>query len=258
MARTTAARKAPAVSDAEWQARVDLAAAYQLTDLYGWSDLSSTHISVRVPGEDAFLINPYGMMFGEITASRLLKVDHKGRLLVPSDYPFNPAGFIIHGAIHRARADVHCVMHTHTRAGIAVAMQADGLLPVSQKALILMGFLAYHDFEGVVLETGEQDRLIADLGDGKIMILRNHGLMSVGATVAEAFVWMHRLEAACRYQVDGMAGGARLCVPPEEVRRKTIEQGLRVLGPQGHARTGFEWPSIVRELERARGTSYRT
>ena len=258
MARTNAARNAPAMSDAEWQTRIDLAAAYQLTDLYGWSDLSSTHISARVPGADAFLINPYSLLFGEITASRLLKVDHKGRLLAPSDYPFNPAGFVIHGAIHRARPDVHCVMHTHTRAGIAVAMQADGLLPVSQKALILMGFLAYHDFEGVVLETGEQERLIADLDDKKIMILRNHGLMSVGTSVAEAFVWMHRLEAACRYQVDGMAGGARLRVPPEEVRRKTIEQGLRILGPQGHARTGFEWPSIVRELERERGTSYRT
>lgn len=246
------------MDEAEWQARVDLAAAYQLTDLHGWSDLSSTHISARVPGQDAFLINPYGVMFGEITASSLLKVDHAGNLLAPSDHPFNPAGFIIHGAIHMARPDVHCVMHTHTRAGIAVAMQEDGLLPVSQKALILMGFLAYHDFEGVVLEAGEQDRLVADLGDRRIMILRNHGLISVGASVAEAFVWMHRLEAACRYQVDGMAGGARLRVPPEDVRQRTIEQGLRILGPNGHARTGFEWPSIVRELERERGTGYRT
>jgi ribulose-5-phosphate 4-epimerase/fuculose-1-phosphate aldolase len=246
------------MSDAEWRTRVDLAACYQLVDLHGWSDLSSTHISAKIPGSEEFLINPYGVMFGDITASSLLKVDRAGRVLSETTYPFNPAGFLIHSAIHAGRPDVGCVLHTHTRAGSAVAAQADGLLPISQKAMILEGFLAYHDYEGVVLDEGEKERLVAHLGDKHVLILRNHGLLTVGETVGAAFAWMHRIEMACRYQVDALAGGARLHVPPPEVRARTREQGLRILGPNGHARSGFEWPGLLRQLERERGTSYRT
>ena len=247
------------MTEAEWSARVELAAAYQLTDLYGWTDLAGTHISMRIPGTEEFLLNPFGLFFEEITASSLIKVDAQGQLLSASDYPINPAGFIIHSAIHMGSADAHCVMHTHTRAGNAVAMQADGLLPITQKALILAPFLAYHDYEGIALNEAERARLVADLGtDGKVMILRNHGLLSVGGTVAEAFVWMHRLETACRYQVDGLAGNAKLHYPSDEVQQTTREQGYKVLGPNGFSRTGFEWPALLRKLERERGTSYKT
>ncbi|MSP83085.1 MAG: class II aldolase/adducin family protein [Alphaproteobacteria bacterium] len=246
------------MTDAEWAVRVDLAACYQLVDLHGWSDMSSTHISARVPGTDQFLINPYGVMFGDITASSLLKIDQGGNVLSETTYPFNPAGFVIHSAIHGGRADAHCVLHTHTRAGIAVASQADGLLPLTQKGMILAGFVAYHDYEGLVLEDGEKERLVAHLGDRQILIMRNHGLMTVGDSVAAAFAWMHRTEMACRYQIDAMSGGARLHLPAPEVQRRTQEQGLRILGPNGHARSGFEWPGLLKQLERERGTSYRT
>ena len=150
------------------------------------------------------------------------------------------------------------MLHTHTRAGNAVAMQEGGLLPLSQKALIVTGWLAYHDYEGVVLDAAEQDRLTRDLGDKAILVMRNHGLLTCGDTVGAAFVWMHRVEAACRYQIDGMAGGAPLRTPGEEVRRRTIEQGLRIFAPNGHARVGMEWPSLLARLERERGTSYRS
>lgn len=245
-------------AEAEWRVRCDLAACHQLVDLYGWSDLSGTHISARVPGTDHFLINPYGLLFDQITASSLLKVDRDGAVLGDGDRPFNPAGFLIHSCIHRARPDVNCVLHTHTRAGNAVAMQEGGLLPLSQKALIVTGWIAYHDYEGVVLDAAEQDRLTRDLGDKAILVMRNHGLLTCGDTVGAAFVWMHRVEAACRYQVDGMAGGAPLRTPGEEVRRRTIEQGLRIFAPNGHARVGMEWPSLLARLERERGTSYRS
>ena len=240
------------MSREEWQARCDLAACYQLVDHYGWSDLSSTHITARVPGTDDILFNPYGVLFDQITASSLVRVDAGG------DPAINPAGFLIHRAIHEARPDVHCVLHTHTRAGNAVAMQERGLLPLTQKALILMGWIAYHDFEGVVLDADEQERLVRNLGDNMILVLRNHGLLTCGESVGGAFVWMHRMEAACRYQIDGMAGGAALRFPAEDVQRRTIEQGRRILGPDGHARSGMEWPSLVAQLERARGTAWRT
>ena len=246
------------VSEQEWQARCDLAACYQLVDLYGWSDLSATHISARVPGTGHFLINPYGLLFDQITASSLVKIDHEGQVIGGSDYPFNPAGFLIHSCIHRARPDVHCVLHTHTRAGNAVAMQAGGLLPLTQKALIILGWTAYHDYEGVVLDAGEQERLVESLGDKMILILRNHGLLTCGDGVGGAFVWMHLIEAACRYQLDGLAGGVALHYPSEVVQRKTIEQGLRIFAPSGHARVGLEWPSLLARLERERGTGYRT
>lgn len=247
------------ISEAEWEVRVDLAAAYQLTDLFGWTDLAGTHISVRVPGTDTFLLNPYGLFFEEITASSLIKVDKDGKLLSESEYPINPAGFIIHSAVHAGREDAHCVMHTHTRAGNAVAMQAEGLLPITQKALILEPFLAYHNYEGVALDASERERLVADLGEGgRVMILRNHGLLTVGATVGEAFVWMHRIEMACCYQVDGLAGNRPLHFPSEEVQAKTRDQAWSTLGPNGFARAGREWPALMRKLERARGDSYKT
>ncbi len=245
------------VSEEEWQARRDLAACYQLVDLYGWSDLSGTHISARVPGTEHFLINPYGLLFDQITASTLVKVDHDGKVIGDSDYPINPAGFLIHSCIHRARPDVNCVLHTHTRAGNAVAMQTDGLLPLSQKALIIMGWTAYHDYEGVVLDADEQARLVESLGDKMILILRNHGLLTCGDSIGGAFVWMHRIEAACRYQIDGLASGVPLNYPSKAVQKKTIEQGLQIFAPSGHARVGMEWPSLLTQLERERGEGYR-
>ena len=246
-------------SEREWQARVDLAAAYQLVDLYGWSDLSGTHISARIPGTEDFLINPYGMLFDEITASSLVKVNQDGEVTSPTDYPINPAGFVIHSAIHAGRADVHCVLHTHTRAGNAVAMQEEGLLPLTQKALILQAFVTYHEYEGIAVNPDERARLVDDLGpQGQMMILRNHGLLSVGASVGEAFVWMHRLEAACQYQVDGLAGGRALHFPSAEVQQRSVEQGHATLGPNGFARSGFEWPALLRKLERDRGVSYKS
>lgn len=253
-----AAPRPAGINEAEWQMRVDLAAAYQLVDLYGWSDLASTHISARIPDTEEFLINPYGMLFDEITASSLVKVNERGEVLSKTDYPVNPAGFVIHSAVHMGRPDVHCVLHTHTRAGNAVAMQAEGLLPLSQKALIILSFLRYHDYEGIAVNMEERERLVRDLGEhGRVMILRNHGLLSVGGSVAEAFVWMHRLEAACQYQVDGLAGGRPLHFPSEGVQQHSIEQGRATLGPNGFARTGFEWPALLRKLERERGPGYR-
>ena len=247
------------MSEAEWSARVDLAAAYQLTDLYGWTDMAGTHISARIPGTDEFLLNPFGLFFEEITASSLIKVDCDGNLLSDSEYPINPAGFIIHSAVHMGNPTAHCVMHTHTRAGNAVAMQSEGLLPNTQKALILEPFLSYHDYEGIALNEGERERLVADLGEhGRVMILRNHGLLSVGETVGEAFVWMYRAETACRYQVDGLSGGRDLHYPTEAVQESTRQQGWNAVGPNGFSRTGFEWPALLRKLERERGPSYKS
>ena len=259
MAMQAPAQNSSSIDDGEWQVRVDLAAAYQLVDLYGWSDLSGTHISARVPGTDSFLINPYGMLFDEITASSLVRVDINGAVLSETEFPINPAGFIIHSAIHAGRPNAHCVLHTHTRAGNAVAMQEDGLLPLTQKALILQSFIAYHEYEGIAVNPEERARLVEDLGQqGQMMILRNHGLLSVGETVAEAFVWMHRLEAACQYQVDGLSAARPLHYPSAEVQARSTEQGHATLGPNGFARSGFEWPALLRKLERDRGNSFRS
>ena len=241
----------------EWQLRCDLAACYRLVDLFGWSDLSSTHISARLPGQGRFLINPYGLLFDQITASNLVEVNDKGEA-VAGTAPVNPAGFLIHSCIHRARPDIGCVLHTHTSAGNAVAMQAEGLLPLSQKALILMGWIGYHDYRGVVLDAAEQESLAADLADNAILVLRNHGLLTCGATVGEAFVWMHRMEAACRYQVAGLTGGRALHIPDQEVQHRTIAQGRRIFAAGGHARAGQEWPSLLALLERERGDGWRS
>jgi ribulose-5-phosphate 4-epimerase/fuculose-1-phosphate aldolase len=244
----------------EWQTRCELAACYQLVDLYGMSDLAGTHISARVPGsEDHFLLNPLGLFFDEISASSLIKVDLEGRVIEGNADQLNPAGFVIHSAIHRARPHLTCVLHTHTRANNAVAMQQDGLLPLSQKALVMFDFIGYHDYEGSAEALGERERIVDDLGpEGRVLILRNHGALTVGCSIGEAFVWMHRLESACRYQVDGLAGGRPLNLLPESVIRHTRTQGRRILGPNGYMQCGaVEWPALVRKLERERGTSYR-
>ena len=245
------------MTPAEWQTRVDLAAAYRLAVIYGWTDLNNTHFSARIPGTEHFLLNPFGMLFDEITASSLIKLDRDGNILSQSDYPSNPAGFVIHSAIHMSAPDLNWVIHTHSRFGTAVATQAQGLLPVTQKALTLMGWLAYHDFEGAAFDTGERPRIVRDLGDRRILILRNHGLMTVGKTVGEAFVWMYRIETACRIQIDALSGGSELQPLSATTQAKTIEQGVKMYGPGGFIETGKEWPALLRQLERLDGTSYR-
>lgn len=247
------------MSPQEWQRRVDLAAAYRLAVIYGWTDLNNTHFSARVPGTThQFLLNPFGLFFDEITASSLIKVDHEGNILGDSDYLANPAGFNIHGAIHMAVPDAHCVIHTHGRFGTAVAMQKHGLLPASQKALTLMGWVAYHDFEGPALLADERPRIVSDLGDRKILILRHHGLLTVGSTVGEAFVWMYRIETACRMQIDALSGGSELSPLSEATQQRSIQQGLKMYGKGGFIEAGLEWPALLRQLERIDGTAYRT
>jgi ribulose-5-phosphate 4-epimerase/fuculose-1-phosphate aldolase len=208
----------------EQQLREQLAACYRLIAHFRMTDLIFTHISVRLPGpEHHFLINPYGLMFDEITASNLVKIDLQGRAVEPSPYPVNPAGFVIHSAIHGAREDAQCVLHTHTRAGCAVAAQACGLLPVNQISMEFYGKVAYHDYEGVALDLSEQQRLVADLGTQPVMILRNHGLLTVGRSVSEAFMRMYYLEKACEIQLAAQAGG-ELLLPPHAVCAHTERQ----------------------------------
>ena len=244
--------------DGEWHARCELAAAYRLASLYGWTDLNNTHFSMRVPGtDDQFLLNPFGMFFDEITASSLIKVNAEGEIIGDADYPMNPAGFVIHGAIHMSSAEHNCVLHTHSRFGTAVAMQKDGLLPASQKALTVMGWLGYHDFEGPALDAGEQPRIVKDLEDKRILILRNHGLLTVGETIGQAFVWMYRIETACRQQIDALSGGRELMPLSETTQQKSIKQGLSMYGPGGFIEVGREWPALLRQLERAGLDDYR-
>ena len=206
------------VSADEWQARVDLAACYRLVALHGWDDLVFTHITARVPGsEPHFLINPYGMLFEEVTASSLVKVDLAGNKVIPSPFDINPAGFIIHSAVHAAREDARCIIHLHTDAGVAVSAQRDGLLPISQNALFPLASMAYHAYEGVALREDEKARLIADLGQRHFMILRNHGTLTVGETVADAFLRMFVLERACRIQILAQSGGSPLIEVPKPI-----------------------------------------
>ena len=229
------------VSAAEWEARIDLAAAYRLVSLYKWEDLVFTHITLRVPdAEDQFLINPYGLFFDEITASSLVKIDLAGRKVQDSPFEVNPAGFVIHSAIHAARHDARCVMHTHTLNGVAVSAQRAGLLPISQHSMFTLSSLGYHDFEGPALNDDEKPRLVADLGDKSSLILRNHGLLTVGETVADAFVAMYYLEASCAIQVRAQAGGELIPVPKEVLDQATsrTRQGPRV------------WPGLLRRLDR--------
>ena len=242
------------VSPEEWQLRCDLAAAYRLVAMYGWSDLVFTHISARVPGpEHHFLINPYGLMFDEITASSLVKVDMQCNKLHDTPFPVNPAGFTIHSAVHEARHDVMCVLHTHTRAGVGVAAQKGGVLPISQQSTFVLASLAYHGYEGVAFRPEEKPRLQADLGDKTFLCLRNHGLLTVGATVADAWLAMYTFESACQIQVAAQAGGELVSVDPAIVAG--VAQAFKVqTGGLGGA---FVWPSLLRKLERA-DTSYRS
>jgi len=243
--------------ETEWEARCELAAAYRLCALYGWTDLNNTHLSLRVPGtRDHFLLNPFGLFFEEITASSLIKVDGEGNLISESDYPMNPAGFVIHGAIHMSGDDRHCVLHTHSRYGTAVSMQKHGLLPNSQKALTIMGWVGYHDFEGPALDESEQPRIVSDIEDKSILILRNHGLLSVGKTVGEAFVLLYRIETACRHQIDAMSGGAELQEISPTTQQKSIDLGLKMYGEGGFIEAGKEWPMLLRQLERAEMDGY--
>src|ERR1700694_1863583 len=213
------------ISEPEWQTRVDLAAAYRLVALYGWDDLIFTHISARVPdSEHHFLLNPYGMMFDEVTASSLVKVDLDGSKVTESPYFVNPAGFTIHSAVHAARADALCVMHLHTDYGIAVSAQQDGLLPISQQAMLALSSLAYHDYEGLALNEDEKRRLVADLGDKSHLILRNHGLLTVGRTAAEAFLSMFLFERACKIQILAQSGNGALLPIPDSIIERVASQ----------------------------------
>ncbi|MFN7862602.1 MAG: class II aldolase/adducin family protein [Curvibacter sp.] len=242
------------VSAEEWQLRCDLAAAYRLVAHYGWSDLVFTHISARIPGpEHHFLINPYGLMFDEITASSLVKVDPDCNKLVESPFPVNPAGFVIHSAIHAVREDAGCVLHTHSRAGVAVSAQKCGVLPISQQSTFVLGSLAYHDYEGVALRDEEKPRLQADLGTANYLMLRNHGLLTVGRTVPDAFLNMYIFEATCRIQLDAQAGGELVMVNPQ------ILQGIAGVTKQATAGQGanIAWPALLRKLERM-DPSYRS
>ena len=235
------------VSAEEWQLRVDLAACYRLVALYGWSDLVFTHISARIPGpEHQFLINPYGLMFDEITASSLVKVDQQCNKLIESPFPVNPAGFVIHSAIHDARLDVGCVLHTHSRAGVAVSAQRCGVLPISQQSTFVLASLGYHAYEGIAVRDDEKARLQADLANNKFLMLRNHGLLTVGATVPDAFLAMYTFENTCRIQVDAQAGGELVFFDPKIMEGLAEARQTATLG-QG---PNIAWPALIRKLDR--------
>src|SRR5690606_19561200 len=231
----------------------DLAACYRLVALYGWSDLVFTHISARIPGpEHHFLINPYGLMFDEITASSLVKVDQACNKLLDSPFPVNPAGFTIHSCIHQVREDAGCVLHTHSRAGVAVSAQKCGVLPISQQSTFVLASLGVHDYEGVALRDEEKPRLQRDLGDNNYLLLRNHGLLTVGPTVADAFLAMYIFENTCRIQIDAQAGGELVQIDPR------IMQGMAQVMKTATAGQGanIAWPALLRKLERT-DPSYR-
>lgn len=236
------------VSPEEWKLRVDLAAAYRLVAHYGWDDLVFTHISARVPGpEHHFLINPYGMMFEEITASSLVKIDMDAKKVAPSPFEVNPAGFTIHSAIHAVREDAQCVMHTHTVAGVAVSAQTHGLLPLSQQSLFPLSNLAYHDYEGLALREDEKARLQADLGKANSLILRNHGILVCGSNIPDAFLNLFILQRACEVQIAALAGGTAVTPVPQSIVNSMAEQVnavTRGLGGQ------LAWPALLRKLDR--------
>lgn len=236
------------VSAEEWQTRVDLAACYRLVALHGWDDLVFTHISAAVPGPDEhFLINPYGLMFEEVTASSLVKVDLQGNKVMESPHPINPAGFVIHSAIHEARHDVKCIIHTHTEDGIAVSVQEHGLLPLNQTALFPSASLSYHDYEGVALLDDEKPRLVADMGQTAFLILRNHGLLTAAATIPDAFLQAFLFEKACAIQIKAMAGGSQLRPVDTRIQAVIKQQGEEVTkGLGGH----LAWPGLLRKLDR--------
>lgn len=236
------------VSEAEWDLRVDLAACYRLVAHFGWDDLIFTHISARVPGpEHHFLINPYGMLFDEITASSLVKVGLDGQKVMESPYEVNPAGFTIHSAVHAAREDARCVLHTHSLNGLAVSAQKGGVLPISQQSIFVLSSLGYHAYEGVALRDDEKPRLVADLGDKSFLMLRNHGLLTVGETVADAFVFMYVFEAACMIQVRAQAGGGELIPIDPRIIAGAQAQAKQVTRGAGGS---LAWPGLLRRLDR--------
>jgi ribulose-5-phosphate 4-epimerase/fuculose-1-phosphate aldolase len=240
------------VSPLEWQARIDLAACYRLTAHYGMSDMMANHITLRVPGQEhAFLTNPYGMMYEEMTASCLVKIDHDGEVLYKPDfgelnYGLNKPGFILHSAVHKARPEVNCVIHTHTAAGLAVSSLACGMLPINQTAMRFLN-VSYHDYMGVVLDMTEQAILVHDLGNTDAMVLRNHGLLTCGRTVGEAFNWMHRMELSCRAQLAAMACNT----PIQQVSQHVLDETFMNYQPQTRRPYGvMEWPGLLRMLDR--------
>ncbi len=242
------------VSPEEWRIRVDLAACYRLVAAFGWSDLVFTHITARLPGDEhQFLINPYGMTFDEITASSLVKIDTEGNKLDNSPFPVNPAGFTIHSAIHSARDDAHCVLHVHSLNGVAISAQERGVLPISQQSIFVLDSLAYHDYEGVALRDDEKPRLVADLGKKNYLMLRNHGLLTVGRTVADAFLSMYTFESACAIQVRAMAGGSPLREIDPAIIATASEQARVATKSQGGM---LAWPGLLRRLDRS-DPSYR-
>lgn len=238
------------MTEREWQQRVELAAAYRLVALFRWDDLITTHISARVPDTtDQFLINPFGMYFEEITASSLVKVDLHGRVIGEATHPVNPAGFVIHSAIHAARHDATCVLHTHALNGTAVSAQEDGLLPITQHAMVVINGLSYHDYEGIALRDEEKPRLIRDLGMNKFLMLRNHGLLTVGASVAEAWNNMYLFETACTMQVRALAGNRPLRKIPPSILATAAVQLQEATLDKGPA--ALVWPGLLRRLDRA-------
>lgn len=236
------------VSEAEWKLRVDLAACYRLVAHFGWDDLIFTHISARLPGpEHHFLINPYGWTFDEITASSLVKIDLDGRKVLDSPHNINPAGFVIHSAIHAARDDAKCVLHTHSINGVAVSATKDGLLNISQQSSLVVPSLAYHDYEGIALNADEKPRLVRDLGDKSYLMLRNHGLLTVAATVPDAFLLMYNFETACMVQLRAQATGLELLpVPGKATEANTTYAKLALQGAMG----ALPWPGLLRKLDR--------
>jgi len=242
------------VSAEEWAKRVDLAAAYRLVQLYGMAEMIANHISTRVPGEDnAFLINPYGMLYEQMHASCFIKVDIDGKVLFnPTEYDVNRAGYVIHSAIHRARHDVDCVIHTHTLAGMAVSAMKCGLMPIAQTAMRFID-IGYHDYEGIAIELDEQARLVRDLGSREAMVLRNHGLLVVGASIPQAWDNIFRLERACQLQVATLACNTELTLPP----RKIVEEASHLYQPGVRRKFGLlEWPALIRKLDSI-DSSYR-
>ena len=240
------------MSETEWRTRVDLAALYRLVNHYGWSDLFGTHISARIPDRpDTFLLNPYGYLFEEITASSLVKVDEDGKELDKSENGINPAGFTIHSAVHSAKPDINFVIHTHTAAGTGVAVQRDGILPLTQHSLVVIAQTGYHDYEGIATDLDERERLAQDLGDNRVLVLRNHGLLTVGSTAGEAFMWMYRAERACRMQLAYQQAGVPVTEVPLDIQQITIERNRFNNSDKGFRTIGkIEWPGLLRQMDR--------
>lgn len=249
------------VSDAEWQVRTDLAALYRLVAMEGMTDLAGTHISARVPGaDDHFLLNPFGLMFEEVTASNLVKVDVNGEKVMESPFPVNPAGFTIHSAVHMARPDVQCIVHTHTAAGMAFSSVETEILPISQTACYMYDRVGYHAWEGISLDLDERERIVRDLGDNRGLIMHNHGLMVAGPTIPAAWVMIYQLERICQAQLEAMAAakamGQEVVLMPEESAKKTVASFDRHFQNAAEGKTNFDWEAYLRVLDET-DDSYR-